>query len=106
MGTPLPKDHDHKISLEAAAALTRRYRQDGKLRSGDSGAFLGKQVQELLAQPGCVGMRIYRARNDEGFDTSVLVGVDEKGDDMVGGILLEFELKCPPFCGDANSLNS
>ena len=106
MGTPLPKDHDHRISLEAAAAQTRRYRQGGKLRSGDCGAFLGPQVQELLAQPGCVGMRIYKGRNDECMDSSVLVGVDGDGNDMVEGVLLEFEVRCPPICADINPLNN
>lgn len=106
MGTPLPKDHKHRISLEDAAAQTKRYRQDGKLRSGDCGAFLGPQVQELLAQKGCAGMRIYKGRDDAGMDSLVLVGVDEEGNDMVGGVLLDWNLKCPPICGDLNALNS
>lgn len=106
MGTPLPKDHDHRISLEAAAAQTKRYRQDGKLRSGDCEAFLGPQVQALLSQAGCVGVRIYKGFDKESMDSLILVGVDGDGNDMVKGLLLDAGLRCPPFCGDSNALNS
>lgn len=106
MGTPLDPKRDHRISLEDAAVLTRRYRQGGKLRSGDSGAFNGPQVEELLKQPGCAGVRVYKGRDAEGMDALILVGVDGNGDDMANGMLLEFDFRCPPFCGDSNALNT
>ncbi len=106
MGKPLPKDHDHRISLPDAAAQAKAHRQGGPSRSGDSGAFLAKPVLELLAQPGCAGLRYYKGRSKAGEDSMILVGVDEAGNDMTGGVLLNVPLKCPPWCGDENALNS
>lgn len=68
--------------------------------------FPKEDVDQLLAQPGCKGLRIYNARNKEGEDTVILTGVDDKGNDMVEGLLLEWSFPCPPFCGGGNSLNS
>lgn len=106
MGNPLPKDHNHKVSKAEAHAQTNLERQGGKRRSTDSGAFLANQVIEMLSQPGCVGLRYYKARKSDGLDSMILVGVDEKGNDMVDGIMLNSVLPCPPWCSDDNELNS
>jgi hypothetical protein len=106
MGKPLDTAVDHRVSLKQAAELARRHRQDGAHRAGDSGAFNGKPVMELLSQPGCVGLRIYRGRGAGGESSLILVGVDAKGNDMTEGVLLDTHLPCPPFCSDGNALNS
>ena len=106
MGTPLDPKHNHRITLEQAAELTKRQRDGGSHRVGDSAAFNAPQVIQMLSQAGCVGMRYYLARNAAGETTMVLVGVDEKGNDMESGILLDSGLPCPPFCPDDNALNS
>jgi hypothetical protein len=67
--------------------------------------FHAKAVQDLLAQAGCVGVRIYHGRNQDGTNAMVLVGVDAKGNDMSGGTLLEQHFPCPPFCPDPDGLN-
>ena len=92
--------------LTAPTAQTKAHRQGGPARSTDSGAFLGAQVQELLAQPGCVGLRYYKGRGKGGEDSMVLVGVDDKGNDMTSEILLNAVFICPPYCPDSNPLNS
>ena len=51
-------------------------------------------------------MRIYYGRDSAGEDTLVLVGVDQKGNDMTGGTLLEDPFWCPPLCGGGNTLNT
>jgi len=106
MGRPLDPDHDHRVSLKEAAELTRRFRQDGEHRAGESGAFNSKAVLSLLAQLGCVGVRFYRGRGAEGEPALVLIGVDAKGNDMTEGVLLDKHLPCPPFCSDDGALNS
>jgi hypothetical protein len=106
MGKPLDPGHDHRISLPDAAAQARLHRQGGPARSGDSGAFNAKAVLALLAQPGCVGLRYYKGRDRGGDDTMILVGVDTQGNDIVNGELLEVSMRCPPFCSDANPLNT
>lgn len=106
MGNPLDPKRNHRISLPDAAVQTSAHRQSGPARSTDSGAFLGAQVQELLSQPGCAGLRYYKGRGKDGVDSMILVGVDDKGDDMTTGILLDFGFPCPPYCPDDNPLNS
>ncbi|MCE9601438.1 MAG: hypothetical protein K8S21_04380 [Gemmatimonadetes bacterium] len=106
MGKPLDSTKDHRISLKEASELARRHRQDGAHRAGDSGAFNGKPVMELLSQPGCVGLRIYRGRAAGGESSLILVGVDAKGNDMTEGVVLDGHFPCPPYCGDDNALNS
>lgn len=106
MGKPLDPGHDHRISLPDAAAQAKLHRQGGPARAGDSGAFNAKAVLALLAQPGCVGLRYYKGRKKDGDDSLILVGVDGQGNDMVNGELLEFGMRCPPYCGDANALNT
>lgn len=93
------------ISLAAAAALTKRARES---RAGleKGGSFSREAVESVLKQPGCTGLRFYYGRHADGREALVLVGVDAKGNDMTGGVMIEDHWPCPPFCGDGNSLNS
>ncbi len=46
--------------------------------------YIGRNViDQILAQPGCVGMRFYNAYNEKGEKTLVYVGVDATGKDIV-----------------------
>jgi len=101
---PLPA-RDHRISLEEAAALTRRHRQ-ARTTEEKAGAFHKDQLVELLNQPGCVGLRIYHGRKADGAPAFVLVGVDDATNDMVDGVMLEQHVPCPPFCSAASLLNT
>jgi hypothetical protein len=102
----LPESKDHRISLSDAAAQTRRYREQVGKDAPKSGFLFRKLIDELLAQPGCAGLRICYARTDKGEDSLVLVGVDKNGNDMVEGTLLEDVFWCPPFCGAGSALNT
>ena len=102
---PLPP-RDHRIPLEAATALSRRFREQTEKSLERAGAFHADQVRELLAQKGCVALRIYYGRQSDGRDSPILVGVDAGDRDMTGGILLEFNYPCPPFCDPGSALNS
>ncbi|HEV8195457.1 MAG TPA: hypothetical protein VGP87_02355, partial [Gemmatimonadales bacterium] len=82
----LPDPKSHRISLEEAVAQAKRYREN--MTKG--GLYLRKDVDDLLAQPGCAALRFYYGRTPEGRDTVILVGSDEKGSDMTNGVLLEF----------------
>jgi hypothetical protein len=97
---------DHRISLEAAAAQTRRYRESAGPSATKGGAFRREAFEEILKQPGCTGIRFYYGVNDKGEQSLVLVGVDSKDNDMTGGALMDIIFQCPPFCGDGNTLNS
>ena len=47
---------------------------------GEGGAqFVGKNIiQDIISQPGCIGVNIYKALNEEGSKTYVLVGLDKE----------------------------
>jgi hypothetical protein len=102
----LPDPRDHRISLNDAAALTKRYQGQTGKEAPRCALFLRRLIDELLAQPGCSGVRAYYGRTLTDEDTLVLVGVDQKGDDMTDGTLLEDPFWCPPFCSGGNALNS
>ena len=97
-------NENHAISLADAAQLTENFRL-----SVGTGAFLaaffGKTaLTQALSQDGCVGIRIYNAKSATGQHNYVLVGVNDKGDDLTGGIILEFGVGCPPFCSPSSEL--
>jgi hypothetical protein len=98
----LPDSKSHRISLDEAAAQTKLHR-DGQHKGG---LFLRPELDQLLAQPGCAGLRYYYGRKAEGEDTLIMIGVDKEGNDMTQGIMLEESFLCPPWCGTANPLNS
>ncbi len=95
---------DHRITLAEAAALTRRHRET-KVSTEKAGSFHKDQVLALLAQPGCVGLRIYHGLNADGSRAFVLTGIDAKDNDLTGEIL-EKHFPCPPYCGETDPLNS
>ena len=97
---------DHRIPLADAAALTRRYREQSPKGAMKAGAFHADQVRELLAQEGCVALRIYFGKQADGANGLVLVGLDANDNEMTGGILLDIIYPCPPFCTDGSPLNS
>ena len=96
----LPPKRSHKIPLEQAVALTRRRRAD--MIKG--GFFFRDELDELLAQPGCAGIRIYFGRDDKSADGVIVVGVDQDGKDMTGGTVMDVIIPCPPFCDDGSAL--
>ena len=96
---------NHKISLEEAAAHTRRHRE-AKVHPINAGAFHADQVRELLAHPDCAALRIYHGRDEKGAPTFVLVAADAAGNDLTGGAVLEVMFPCPPVCPVNSPLNA
>ena len=99
------KEH-HEVSLESAQRWTGNFQVEAK--AGDIMAgYMGKNIfEKILAQKNCVGIRIYNARLDHGQPTFVLIGVDGDGNDIVGGVIGEDQLPCPPFCPSTTSLQT
>jgi hypothetical protein len=46
-------------------------------------------IDQILAQPGCVGIRFIDALNEEGQKTLVCVGVDAAGKDILKSVVVE-----------------
>ena len=101
----LPPTRDHAITLDAAAALTRRYRAKAGPGAQRASMFPREVFTALLAQPGCVGVRIYNGLAEGGETQTVLVGVDAEGNNMESGLLFDWSAPCPPYCGGGGGLN-
>lgn len=73
--------------------------------------FMGRNIIEnILSQPGCVGIRFFHGLNELGIRQLVLVGVDKDGknileykigDEKHKGIVADMAKACPPYCGSA-----
>jgi hypothetical protein len=99
-------NEDQQISLSTAAEMTKRYR-DSVAAGTVLGHYIAKGILEsILAQGGCVGIRAYRAIDENGSPTLVVTGVDANEDDLYNGTLADKTFSCPPRCGVDNPLNT
>lgn len=95
---------DHIITLEQGTRLTRNFRENPTAPTVNAGYFGRDCIVRILEQNGCVGIRMYYGRNDDGSPCLVLVGVDNTGEDLYNGTLAEFYYPCPPFCPQSSPL--
>lgn len=117
-GKTLPRFYDQRVNLATAVDYTQRYQRSAPA-SEKAGFFYAKGLAELLAQPGVHGMRIYHGLDKNGAYRMVLVGVDEKGNDIVkaapkrgtakaraagDAFLLDTHFPCPPYCATDSPL--
>ena len=81
-----------EISHEMAADFVGAYRQANP--NDVTGYTIGRTViDQILAQPGCVGMRFYNALNEAGQKTLVYVAVDASGNDIMEKVVVEADGK-------------
>jgi hypothetical protein len=97
---------DHAITLAEASQLTRNFRANAGPEAITGGFFRRESFLKILAQDGCVGIRLYYGLKDEKTTEIVMVGVDDNGRDLVNGHIAERIYLCPPFCDESNPLNS
>ena len=68
----------HEMAADFIKAHAEAYPEEPR------GFGMGKTIlQEILDQPGCVGMRFYNGINEKGQKTLVYIGIDESGNDIV-----------------------
>jgi hypothetical protein len=68
-----------QISHELAAKMVKNH-HDVHSVDGSNSYYIGKNIiEQMLAQPGCVGIRFFDAINEIGQKTLVYVGIDAKG---------------------------
>jgi hypothetical protein len=89
----MPEQLSHKITLGRAKQMTRLYREqkDQILKPeflrrdilAISDTISRDAIDRLLAQPGCVAMRIYYGMDDQLRIKPILVGVNEQNEDML-----------------------
>jgi hypothetical protein len=119
----LPENGTHFITPAEAAAMISLYRdnRDIILKQEyaeqnilcNSETFAVGDVQALLNQSGCQGLRIYYGMKEDLTIHAILVGTDESGNDLVGNnrsdgdgdLIIEEGKRCPPQCPDDSILN-
>ena len=76
-----------EIGLELGAQFISAYRNANPLDV--TSYYVGRNIlEQVLAQPGCVGLRFYNAYNEAGEKTLVYVGVTAQGADMLNVTLV------------------
>lgn len=92
-----------KFPLETAAEWTANYRSANP--NDIKAHFFGKNIlNEILAQPGCVGIRVYHALDSAGVKQMIMVGADKYENDLFNGIVAEVSKPCPPYCPNGSPL--
>jgi hypothetical protein len=91
---------DHRISREEAASLVQAFQSKAEAGEHRASAFNRSAFEQLLAQPGAAGIRVYRARHEDGSPTLVMVAVDAEGQDLAAkdGVFIQKGTDCPPYC--------
>lgn len=94
-----------QVTLAEAAAWTKRYRTSNP--NAIKATFYGiNKINDVLNQPGVVGIRFYNGEDSSGVNNLILVGVDANENDITNGIIVESGIECPSVCGTSNPLNS
>ena len=102
-------EKDHTVSPQLAGQMTSAFQNNNPY---DVYAWFcsKKSLEMLLAQEGCVGIRIYGGLNNDGQFSPVLYGANARGSDLSGGGLskslsdstgigpMEMLVPCPPYC--------
>lgn len=97
---------DHRISRKEAASLVRNFHARAEAGAHRASAFNRSAFEQLLAQPGAAGIRIYRAQHEDGSPTMVMVAVDANGMDLDSpeATYIQNSHDCPPFCAGSSLL--
>lgn len=92
------------ITLADGAELTANYRHNFPERT--LAHYYGRDIlNRLLAQEGCVGIRIYYGIDEDQNPQLVIVGVDSDENDLVE-LVADTSVPCPNYCSIPNALNS
>lgn len=93
------------ITLDEAKNYTHTFQENN--REAIKSFFVGsKKLQQILSQDGCIGVRIYNGNDTQNNHQSnlVLVGVDENGEDLSEGVIIEKLSPCPSSCPESSPL--
>lgn len=99
-------DEGNSIPLSTASEWTGAHRKANP-KAIQSRFFGRKILEQILAQPGCQGIRIYYG-TDGSTPQLIAVGADKEETDQLGPncIVADETATGPPHCGQASPLNS
>ena len=86
----------HSSRQNSSCATTSEPTAPGSERCG---YFSRGILDEILAHPGCAGIRFYHGRDANGKSAIVLIGVTKEKLDITDGPIAENHQPCPPECG-------
>jgi hypothetical protein len=99
------------IDYAVARKWVNNYQE--KNTTGNKAHVFGYEIiKEILSLEGCVGIRMYYALDDEGGRQIILVGVDEKGNNIIPGengrtaeegVVADLSLPCPTYCSGSET---
>ena len=72
-----------EISQELGAKMIKNHHDKHEIGESKSYIIGRSIIDQILSQPGCVGLRIFDAINEEGNKTLVYVGIDSKGNNLL-----------------------
>ena|SRR5438552_7267350 len=119
--SPVPSG-SHSVSLQEAIEMTSRFRSQREtvLTPAHKEILLTCETfnragfDDLLAEPDCVGIRIYFGMDKDLTIKLIAVGVNEKDEDILPSAsstlddskpVTEAGLPCPPICPPSSPLN-
>jgi hypothetical protein len=98
-------NENQSITLDQAVKYVQSYTTSPTAPTIKGGYFAKTGLEKILSQAGCVGIRYYYSKKDDGSPSLVLVGVDYNGTDLTAGPMSDNPFPCPPFCGSPSPLN-
>jgi hypothetical protein len=68
----------HELAFDFIKSYAEAYPTD------ISAFYMGRNIlEQILAQPGCTGIRFYNGINEKGQKTLVYIGIDDAGNDII-----------------------
>ncbi len=98
-------NENQSITLDQAVKYVQSYTMSPTSPTIKGGYFAKVGLEKILSQAGCVGIRYYYSKKDDGSSSLVVVGVDYNGTDLTAGPMIDNVFPCPPFCGAPSPLN-
>lgn len=101
----LDKNSGGEISLQEAQEMIGAFQRS--FPEANKAYFVGSNhLKTIMNQEFCIGVRIYNAYDSVSeSNTVVLVGVDENGNDMKEGVIVDRAVICPPVCPSISILD-
>lgn len=98
-------NENQSVTLDQAVKYVQSYTMSPTAPTIKGGYIAKVGLEKILSQAGCVGVRYYYSKKDDGSPSLVLVGVDYNGTDLTAGPMYDNIFPCPPYCGAPSPLN-
>ncbi len=103
-----------RIDLTTARQWVKNFRDANQSPSEIVSHYYGRNtLDQILSQPGCTGIRVFYGINDSQEKELLVVGVDNKGNNMLpaspvvvpgDNSVMDNSYPCPPFCPPGETL--